>query len=114
MDEQRRQPPDDGVSARPARLAGGVVGAGRVGSVLGAALARAGHSVVAASGVSDASRRRAAELLPGVPLAAPPDVVDAADLVLLTVPDDALPNLVDGLAAHVSRLSCLQAAARRE
>ena len=102
MDEQRRQSPDDGVSARPARLAVGVVGAGRVGSVLGAALARAGHSVVAASGVSDASRRRAAELLPGVPLAAPPDVVDAADLVLLTVPDDALPNLVDGLAATES------------
>jgi predicted short-subunit dehydrogenase-like oxidoreductase (DUF2520 family) len=70
--------------------------------VLGAALARAGHTVVAASGVSDASRRRVAELLPGVPLAGPPDVVDVADLVLLTVPDDALPNLVDGLAATES------------
>jgi predicted short-subunit dehydrogenase-like oxidoreductase (DUF2520 family) len=102
VDEQRRQPLDDGVSARPARLAVGVVGAGRVGSVLGAALARAGHSVVAASGVSDASRRRVAELLPGVPLAAPPDVVAAADLVLLTVPDDALPSLVDGLATTES------------
>jgi predicted short-subunit dehydrogenase-like oxidoreductase (DUF2520 family) len=86
------------VSARPARLAVGVVGAGRVGAVLGAALARAGHSVVAASAVSDASRRRAEELLPGVPLADPPDVVKAADLVLLTVPDDVLPQLVDGLA----------------
>ena len=31
---------------RPARLAVGVVGAGRVGAVLGAALARAGHHVV--------------------------------------------------------------------
>ena len=48
---------------RPARLAVGVLGAGRVGSALGAALAQAGHRVVAASGVSDASQRRAAERL---------------------------------------------------
>lgn len=84
---------------RPARLAVGVVGAGRVGAVLGAALGRAGHSVVAVSGVSDASRRRAEELLPAVPLTDPPEVVAKAELILLTVPDDALPRLVDGLAA---------------
>ncbi|WP_289444702.1 NAD(P)-binding domain-containing protein, partial [Klebsiella pneumoniae] len=70
---------------RPARLAVGVVGAGRVGAVLGAALARAGHRVVAASGVSDASRDRAATLLPGVPLLEVPDVVSRAELVLLAV-----------------------------
>ncbi|MEC3996181.1 DUF2520 domain-containing protein [Actinacidiphila sp. DG2A-62] len=83
---------------RPARLAVGVVGAGRVGAALTAALARAGHHPVAASGVSDASRRRAESLLPGVPLVEPPAVLRAADLVLLTVPDDALPALVSGLA----------------
>ncbi|MCW2667027.1 MAG: putative cytoplasmic protein, partial [Frankiales bacterium] len=38
-----------------ARLDVGVIGAGRVGAVLGAALLRAGHRVVAASGVSDDS-----------------------------------------------------------
>jgi predicted short-subunit dehydrogenase-like oxidoreductase (DUF2520 family) len=84
---------------RPARLAVGVVGAGRVGPALGAALQLAGHRVVAASGVSDASRRRADALLPGVKLVTPPQVLAAADLVLLTVPDDALPELVAGLAA---------------
>ncbi|GAA4349594.1 Rossmann-like and DUF2520 domain-containing protein [Angustibacter luteus] len=83
---------------RPARLDVGVVGAGRVGAVLGAALARAGHRVVAASAVSRASTERAAALLPGVPLRQVPDVVRAADLVLLTVPDDELPALVRGLA----------------
>ena len=102
MDEHTRQAPDDGVSTRPARLPVGVVGAGRVGSVLGAALARAGHTVVAASGVSDASRQRAADMLPGVPMADPPNVLAAAELVLLTVPDDALPQLLDGLAATES------------
>ncbi|GLY79809.1 Rossmann-like and DUF2520 domain-containing protein [Actinoallomurus iriomotensis] len=82
---------------RPGRLAVGVVGAGRVGSALGRALDLAGHTVVAASGVSDASRERVRERLPGVPLLPVPEVVAAADLVLFTVPDDALPALVEGL-----------------
>jgi predicted short-subunit dehydrogenase-like oxidoreductase (DUF2520 family) len=85
---------------RPARLAVGVVGVGRVGSVLGAALAVAGHRTVAASGVSEASRARAEAMLPGVPLVAPTEVADDADLVLLTVPDDALPPLVEALVAQ--------------
>ncbi|MCX2970740.1 MULTISPECIES: Rossmann-like and DUF2520 domain-containing protein [Streptomyces] len=92
------QPAPRGAQERPARLRVGVVGAGRVGPALAAALALAGHRPVAASGVSDASRRRAAELLPGVPLLDPADVLARAELVLLTVPDDALPGLVAGLA----------------
>jgi predicted short-subunit dehydrogenase-like oxidoreductase (DUF2520 family) len=86
-------------TSRPARLRVGVVGAGRVGTALGAALARAGHPVVAASGVSAASLRRAERLLPGVPIMAPDEVVGAADFVLLAVPDDALRPLVAGLAS---------------
>ena len=84
---------------RPARLTVGVVGAGRVGSVLGAALAAAGHRVTGVSAVSDASRERAARLLPGIPVKEIPDVVAGAELVLLAVPDDALADLVAGLAA---------------
>lgn len=84
---------------RPARLAVGVVSAGRVGSVLGAALGRAGHTVVAASAISAASHERAERLLPGVALRPPDQVVAAADLVLLAVPDDVLAGLVRGLAA---------------
>lgn len=84
---------------RPARLDVGVVGAGRVGAVLGAALQRVGHRVVAVSGVSEESRTRAARLLPGIPVVAPEDVVQRSELVLLAVPDDALADLVAGLAA---------------
>lgn len=84
---------------RPARLAVGVVSAGRVGSVLGAALAQAGHTVVAASGVSRASVQRAAQLLPDVPLLPPDEVARRADLVLLAIPDDFLAGTVRGLAA---------------
>lgn len=82
------------------RLKVGVVGAGRVGAVLGAALGAVGHRVVATSGLSDESLERARDLLPGVPVLAPEDVVARADLVLLGVPDEALPGLVAGLAAR--------------
>ena len=93
----------DQASLRPARLNVGVIGTGRVGAVLGAALARAGHQVVAVSAVSERSRAAAARMLPGVPVAPPPEVLAAADLVLLTVPDDVLPGLVSGLAAPARR-----------
>src|SRR6476619_7057352 len=82
----------------PARLRVGVVGAGRVGAVLGAALAAAGHDVVAAAGLSTASAERASRLLPGVPLLPTDEVVAASDLVVLAVPADTLPGLVAGLA----------------
>jgi len=85
-------------AAAPARLRVGIIGAGRVGAVLGAALAAAGHDVVAASGLSAASAERAARLLPGVPLLPADEVVAAADLVVLAVPDDTLAGLVAGLA----------------
>lgn len=85
-------------AAAPARLRVGIIGAGRVGAVLGAALAAAGHDVVAASGLSAASAARAVRLLPGVPLLPADEVVAAADLVVLAVPDDTLAGLVAGLA----------------
>lgn len=83
----------------PARLKVGVIGAGKVGAVLGAALRRAGHEVTGVSAVSAASLARAETLLAGVPVRTVPDVVAGAELVLLAVPDDALADLVGGLAA---------------
>jgi predicted short-subunit dehydrogenase-like oxidoreductase (DUF2520 family) len=83
----------------PARLDVGVIGAGRVGTALAVALGRAGHKVTGASAVSDASRRRVERFLPDVPVLQPAEVISQADLVLLTVPDDALSALVTGLAA---------------
>ena len=95
------QPPSVSPTApHPARLRVGVVGAGKVGAVLGAALHRAGHEVVAVSAVSQASLDRAAELLPGVPVRTVPEVVAESDaeLVILAVPDDALADLARGLS----------------
>jgi predicted short-subunit dehydrogenase-like oxidoreductase (DUF2520 family) len=76
----------------------GVVGAGKVGAVLAARLREAGHPITAVAGESDASRDRAATLLPGVALMKPSAVARSCDLLLLTVPDDMLPNVVRVLA----------------
>lgn len=84
---------------RPGRLGVGVIGAGKVGAVLGAALRAAGHAVVGVHAVSEASRTRAEALLPEVPILDIPEILRRAELVLLAVPDDALPELVSGLAA---------------
>jgi predicted short-subunit dehydrogenase-like oxidoreductase (DUF2520 family) len=77
----------------------GVVGAGRVGAVLAAALRAAGHQITAAAGESAASRTRIETLLPGVPVDKPTAVARSCDLLLLTVPDDMLANVVSMLAA---------------
>lgn len=84
---------------RPAgRLGVGVIGAGRVGPVLGAALAGAGHALVGITAVSQESRDRADAMLPGVPVLSIPDLVERSELVLVAVPDEELPGLVEGLA----------------
>jgi predicted short-subunit dehydrogenase-like oxidoreductase (DUF2520 family) len=73
----------------------GVIGAGRVGAVLGAALRAAGHQVVAVSGASPAAKR----LLPGVAHLQPDEVAARAkDLLIVAVPDDALAGVISGLA----------------
>jgi predicted short-subunit dehydrogenase-like oxidoreductase (DUF2520 family) len=87
-------PPEE----RPARLSVGVIGAGRVGAVLGAALARAGHRVVAVAAVSHESRDRAERLVPEAVVLPADQVAAAAQLLILAVPDDALADLVTGLA----------------
>ena len=81
------------------RLGIGVIGAGRVGAVLGAALRAEGHAITGAYAVSDASRERAEDLLPGVPLLDVPAIVERSEMLLLAVPDDQLGPLAAGIAA---------------
>lgn len=98
-----RVPHDEGRihqgSAPHARsLTVGIIGAGRVGIALGAALARAGHSIVGAAGRTRGSSGRVAKFLPGTPFLAPVDVIKNAELVIFAVPDDELAPLVADLA----------------
>lgn len=100
-----------GARATSRLLTVGVVGAGRVGTVLGAALAAAGHRVVAVSGSSGASRARLALLLPEVPRCPVAAVAHAAaDLLLIAVPDDTLAGVVTDLA---ERARCIRARSSR-
>lgn len=89
------------MSFKPARLGIGIISAGKVGSVLGAALRAAGHLITGVHAVSEASRTRAEALLPDVPIRDMPDIVESSEVLLLAVPDDALPSLVEGLAQTV-------------
>ena len=90
---------ETGTNEHPARLKVGIIGPGRAGTALGRALARAGHQVTAAAAVSEQSKQRVRDNFPGAELTDPAGVLAAADLVLVTVPDDVLPGLVAGLAA---------------
>lgn len=82
----------------PPRFRVGIIGVGRAGSVLGAALDRAGHRVVRVHAVGEVSQLRAQSLLPEAKLGTIEDVLADSELVLVTVPDDVLSSLVTGLA----------------
>ena len=80
------------------RMGIGIIGAGRVGAVLGSALRAQGHAITGVYAVSDDSINRAEMLLPEVPILDVPTIVERSEVVLLTVPDDQLADLVQGLA----------------
>ncbi|MGB4778992.1 DUF2520 domain-containing protein, partial [Microbacterium sp.] len=74
----------------------GVIGGGRVGPVIGAALAGAGHALLGITAGSD--RERVEAILPDVPVLDADEIVRRSELVVLAVPHDELPPLVGGLA----------------
>jgi predicted short-subunit dehydrogenase-like oxidoreductase (DUF2520 family) len=77
------------------------IGAGRVASVLGVALARAGWQVAAVASRDEGRRARFAELVPGVrAFAEPYAVLDEAELIFLTVPDDVVAPLAASLRLY--------------
>lgn len=81
---------------RDGRLGVGIVGAGRVGPVIGAALAGAGHAITGITRGSD--DERVAAVLGDVPVVDATEVLRRSELVVLAVPHDELPGLVAGLA----------------
>ena len=76
----------------------GVVGAGRVGSVVAARLHAAGRPVVGISARSQASLLRARTLVPEVPVRPAADVAADCDVLVLAVPDDALVAVCEELS----------------
>ena len=84
---------------RTGRLGIGVVGAGRVGPVIAAALAGAGHAIVGIATVSEVNRERVHAMLPAVPILGIPELIERSELVILAIPETELEPLVTGLAA---------------
>lgn len=80
------------------RLSVGIIGAGPVGTVLGQALAAAGHRIVGIATTSQENAERAESLLPDVPVISVPDILESADLVLLAIPANQIAPTVAGLA----------------
>ena len=78
------------------RLGVGIIGAGCVGPVLGAALAGAGHALTGITAGSDPDRVEA--ILPGVPVLAADEIVRRSELVILALPTSELGGVVAGLA----------------
>ncbi|MBD8011474.1 DUF2520 domain-containing protein [Microbacterium sp. Re1] len=81
---------------REGRLGIGIIGAGRVGPIIGAALAGAGHAITGITSGSDDDR--AAAVLPGVPVLDALEVTRRSELVIVAVPHAELPGLVSGIA----------------
>src|SRR5260221_369060 len=72
----------------------GIVGAGAVGTALGAALARAGWPIVAVASRDAGRRERFRSLVPGArAFAEATAVLDEAELIILAVPDGAVAGL---------------------
>ncbi len=77
------------------------IGAGRVGTALGAAFARAGWQVTAVASRDEERRRRFQERVAGARGFADANaVLDEADLIFLTVPDDAIAGAASSMLLY--------------
>lgn len=78
-----------------------IIGPGRLGTLLATALARAGHPPVAVAGGQPEARQRLAGLVAGLrPVDELAEAAARAQLLVCTVPDDAVRALADRLAAE--------------
>lgn len=94
----RHAPTEENADGRP-RLA--FIGAGRVGTALAVAFARAGWQVTAIASRDQERRARFVGLVPGARgFAEPYGVLDEADLIFLTVPDDAIAGAAANLRLY--------------
>jgi predicted short-subunit dehydrogenase-like oxidoreductase (DUF2520 family) len=75
-----------------------VIGAGRVGTAVAVGLGRAGYRLVGVSG-GGRTQERAGRYLPGVAVVDAPVAAAAAEVVVISTPDDAIRPTVEALAA---------------
>lgn len=78
-----------------------IVGCGRAGGAIGLALTRAGYTISAAWSRTRAGRQRTQRLLDVPVLSGIPEVAAAGDVVFVAVPDDAIGDVADEVAAGI-------------
>ena len=79
----------------------GFIGAGTVGTALSLKLSDAGYPVVAVSSRSQTSARKLSQAIDGcVPVGGNQEVADAAELVFITTPDDAIAQVASQVRWH--------------
>ena len=79
----------------------GFIGAGTVGTALSLKLSDAGYLVVAVSSRSQTSARKLSQAIDGcVPVGGNQEVADAAELVFITTPDDAIAQVASQVRWH--------------
>jgi predicted short-subunit dehydrogenase-like oxidoreductase (DUF2520 family) len=84
------------MAARQLKL--GIIGAGRVGTGLALSFARSGRKVVAVASRTAASARALARRVRGArAVSSPQEAADRADVIFLTVPDDAIAGVASGI-----------------
>ncbi|MER6203252.1 DUF2520 domain-containing protein [Streptomyces sp. NPDC001586] len=83
--------------ARDKRI--GIIGLGRLGAASAEVFQRSGYELVGVSARSDASKARAEQRVPNVPVLSPQEVADRADCVILTVSDDAIAPVAEEIVA---------------
>ena len=76
-------------------------GAGRVGTAVAELLRRSDHELIGVASRTTSSERRAASFL-GCPVVSPEEGASAASLVLLGIPDEAITQAADRVAASVT------------
>ncbi len=82
----------------------GIIGAGAVGTALGVAISRAGWPVTAVASRDVGRRERFASLVPGVrAFLEPGAVLEEVELVVVAVPDDAIPAVVDSMRLYAGQ-----------
>ena len=79
----------------------GFIGAGTAGTALSLKLSDAGYPVVAVSSRSQTSARKLSQAIDGcVPVGSNQEVADAAELVFITTPDDAIASVASQVRWH--------------
>jgi predicted short-subunit dehydrogenase-like oxidoreductase (DUF2520 family) len=81
----------------PKKLTLGFIGAGRVGTGLATGFAHAGVDVIAIASRKIASAQKLAKRVRGARACMPQEVADRAEMVFLTVPDDAIEAVASGV-----------------